>query len=224
VLVAADTLLLQVAGKDAAGNPMTPTGVRYVSRTPGVASVDSLTGRLTGIAGGTAVVVASAPGGPGTVYDSLLVAVPAGGQAVAYLITNGRSFAAARVGDTLRILTGVDLRAVPGEKLGSYNAQFDWSTAVATFLGIGVVPVGGFAPPTVNTGNAGAGQVRFGAADPAGATPQPVGLAAITLVAGASGSSPLTFTLTDLSAALTFTNLLTRAPAALVVSGAVRVQ
>ena len=224
VLVAADSMQLQVAGKDGSGNPMTPTGVRFVSRAPGVVSVDSLTGRLAGVSGGTAVVVASAAGGSGPVYDSLLVAVPASGQAVAYLITNGRSFASARVGDSLGILVGVDLRAVPAERLGSYNAELDWSTAVATFQGIGAVPVNGFVAPTVNTGNTGSGQVRFGAADAAGSTAQPVGLAAIRLMAGASGSSPLTFTLTDLSAAITFTNLLTRAPAALVVSGAVRVQ
>jgi hypothetical protein len=224
VMLVADTVRLQISGKDGSGGAVTPTGLRFQSRTPGVVRVDSMTGLMTGVAAGTAVVVASATGATGGVLDSMLVAVPASGQAVAYLTTNGRSFASARVGDTLRVMTGVDLRAVPGEKLGSYNAQLDWTPAVATFQSIGAVLVGGFAAPTVNTGNAASGQVRFGAADAAGATALPVGLAAVTLVAGANGNSALTFTLTDLSAALTFTNLLTRAPAALVVSGAVRVQ
>jgi hypothetical protein len=224
VLVAADTLRLQVAGKDGSGSPMTPTGVRFVSRAPGIVGVDSVTGLVTLFSAGTAVLVASATGTAGIVLDSMLVAVPASGQAVAYLTVNGRSFASARVGDTLRVVAGVDLRAVPGEKLGSYNAQLDWFPSVATFQSIGAVLVGGFVAPTVNTGNAASGQVRFGAADAAGATAQPVGLAAITLMAGASGWPALNFTLTDLSAAITFTNLLTRAPAALVVSGAVRVQ
>jgi hypothetical protein len=198
--------------------------VWFVSRAPSVARVDSVTGVVTGVAAGTAVVVASATGASGAVLDSLLVAVPATGQAVAVALANGHTFATARVGDSLPILIVVDLRAVPAEKLGSYNAQLDWSPSVATFEVIGALAVNGFVAPTVNTSNAASGQLRFGAADPVGSTAQPVGLAAIRLRAAASGSSALTFTLTDLSAAVTFTNLLTRAPAALVVSGTVRVQ
>jgi hypothetical protein len=224
VMLPADTVRLQVTGKDAAGSATTPTGVRFASRAPGVARVDSVTGLVTGIAAGTAVVVVSATGASGPVLDSLLVAVPASGQAVAFAITNGHSFATARVGDSLPIVIGVDLRAVPGEKLGSYNAQLDWAPSVAAFEVIGALAVNGFVAPTVNTSNAASGQLRFGAADPAGSAAQPIGLAAIRLRAAASGSSALTFTLTDLSAAITFTNLLTRAPAALVVSGTVRVQ
>jgi len=48
-----------------------------------------------------------------------------------------------------------------------------------------------------------------------------VALLDIKLVATSAGSSPLTLTLTDLSAAETFIDLL---PAALIVSGVVRVQ
>jgi hypothetical protein len=224
VVLPADTARLLVTGKDTAGASVTPTGVRFVSRAPGVARVDSVTGVVTGVAAGTAVVVASATGPSVPVLDSLLVAVPASGQAVAFAITNGHSFATARVGDSLPIVIGVDLRAVPGEKLGSYNAQLDWAPSVATFEVIGALAVNGFVTPTVNTTNAASGQLRFGAADPVGSAAQPVGLAAIRLRAAASGSSALTFTLTDLSAAVTFTNLLTRAPAALVVSGTVRVR
>jgi hypothetical protein len=224
VMLPADTQRLQVTGRDNSGGAVPPAGVRFASRAPGVARVDSLTGLVTGVAAGTTIVVASAAGASGTVLDSLLVAVPATGQAVAFAIANGRSFATARVGDSLPIVIGVDLRAVPGEKLGSYNAQFDWAPSVATFEVIGALAVNGFVAPTVNTSNAASGQLRFGAADPVGSAARPIGLAAIRLRAAASGSSALTFTLTDLSAAVTFTNLLTRAPAALVLSGAVRVQ
>jgi len=223
VMLPADTVRLQVAGKDGSGGPVTPTGLRFVSRAPGVASVDSLTGLVTGISAGTTILVASAPGPSGTVLDSLLVAVPASGQAVAYLVTNGRSFASAAVGDSLGVLTGVDLRAVPGEKLGSFTAQLAWAPAVAGFQSIGAVSMTGLF--TANTGDAVTGQLQFGAVDASGSSAQPVGLAAIWLTASAAGNSALALTLTDLSGiSPTFTQMLTRAPAALVLSGAVRVQ
>ena len=75
VVPPAGTLPLAVQGFNAASGPAPTTGLRYLSRTPAVATVDSLTGVVTAVAGGSAVVVASALGSSGTVYDSTLVAV-----------------------------------------------------------------------------------------------------------------------------------------------------
>ncbi|MEK7667730.1 MAG: Ig-like domain-containing protein [Gemmatimonadota bacterium] len=224
VLLPTDTVRLQVFGKDGAGNNAPALGLRFSSRTPGVAAVDSLTGLVTGVAAGTTIIVASAPGATGTVLDSALIAVPANGQAVAFATVNAASFASAKVGDTLRVLIGVDLRGVPRELLGSYNAQLDWNPTVARYVSTETVPLIGFTAPTLNETLASSGQLRFGAANATGAAGPVVGLVYVKFVADAAGTSPLTFALTDLSTAISFVQLLTRAPAALVLSGSVRVQ
>jgi len=213
VMRAGDTVTYVVTGKDGSGNPVTPAGVTFTARTPGVATV-SAAGLITAVAGGTTVVVAQAPAGAGTASDSTLVVVPATGSAVVAAIGDGRAFDVAGVGNTVTALVLVDLRGVPGDTLGSYDAELDWNTAALTYVSSAAV-AGGFAAPTINATNTSAGQLRFGSADPVGSAGA-FALIQVTFTAAAAGSTPLTLTLTDLSTAKTFVQLL---PAAVVVSG-----
>jgi hypothetical protein len=115
----------------------------------------------------------------------------------------------------------VDLRGVPAEKLGSYNAQLSWVPATLRYVRSTAVS-GGFASPTLNETATASGQLRFGAADPAGTAGPTIGIIDITFVADAAGTSALTFALTDLSASSpSYTQML---PAAMVLAGGVRVQ
>jgi len=216
VIQPAGTLPLAVSAKDANGNP-TPAGtVTYTSRNPGVATVNA-SGVVTGVAGGSAVIVATAAAGPA---DSMAVAVAASGSAVVSAIAGTRAFDSVGVGDTVRVLVQVDLSGVAPEKLGSYNDSLGWDPAVLTYVSNAAVG-GGFVAPTVNTSLAGSGILRFGAADANGAAGPVVGLIQVTFVAQGAGSTALAQTLSDLSAAGTFTQML---PQALVVGSQVRVQ
>ncbi len=212
------TLTLVATGKDGSGNPATPFGLSYTSRSPGVASVNAATGLITAVAAGTAVIVAQAPTATGTTADSTLIVVPASGSAVVAAIGDGRAFDVAKVGNTLKVRVLVDLRAVPGDTLGSYNAQLNWSTAALTYVSSAAVS-GGFAAPTLNETQTASGQLRFGSADASGSGGA-FALIEVTFTAAVTGSSPLTLTLTDLSMAKTFTQLLS---AAVIVSGSATV-
>jgi hypothetical protein len=222
VFAPAGTLPLAVQGFDAGGGTVPVTGLRYVSRSPGVASVDSLTGVVVPTGAGSAVIVASAPGGAGTVYDSMLVAVAGSGVAVAFpAVDNGRAFGSALVGDTVHVVVAVDIGAVSGEVVGSYTAQLNWDPAVLQYVRATASPA--FASTTTfNETQTGVGQLRFGAADANGVPGPNIGLVQIVFVAGATGGSPLTLTLTDLSGiSPTFTQMLTNA---LVLSTGVQVR
>ncbi len=208
---------LGVTATDLNGNPTSPGTVTYVSRNPGVATVNPTTGVVTAVAGGTAVIVVTSALGPS---DSTLAAVAANGSAVVHAIAQGRAFSTVNVGDTVRVLVQVNLAGVAPEKLGSYNDSLGWDPAVLTYVSSAPV-AGGFAAPTVNTTNVANGILRFGAADANGAAGPGVGLIQITFVAQAAGSTALAQTLSDLTAAGTFTQLL---PQALIVGSAVRVQ
>ncbi len=212
-----ETQTLQVVARDAGGTQVPATGATFTSRSTGVATVNPTTGVVTAVGPGTAVLV----GAVGTIADSVVVAVAATGVAVASAVGDARAFDEARVGDTVRVLVAVNLRGVAPERLGSYNAQLDWTPATLRYVRTDVV-AGGFAAPTVNSGNATSGQLRFGAADANGHAGPDVGLVTVIFVANAAGSTALTLTLTDLSTALTFVQLLPNN--ALVHSGRVRVQ
>lgn len=215
VLLPGDTLTLQAAGKDASGNPLTVSGLSFVSRYPSVATVSATTGLVTAIGSGNVVIVAQAPSGTGTVADSTLVQVAPNGTAVVSAQFGAREFAGAKAGDTVVAQVVADLRAVTGEVLGSYNVQLNWSTADLTYVRADTVS-GGFAAPTINDTQADSGVLRFGSAAPNGST-SPVALIRITFVAKAAGTtSQLLLTPSDLSAARTFTNLL---PSSLWVQG-----
>lgn len=210
----AGTATLAVTAKDPNGNTVPATGVVFVSRSPGVASV-SAGGLVTGVSAGSAVVVASA----GAVADSALVVVAASGSAVVSALAGSHAFATATSGDTVTVVVTADLRAVPAEALGSYNAALGWNPATLTYVSWSAVP-GGFAAPTVNETQTASGALRFGSADPNGSSGQ-VALIQVKFVGAARASTTLALGLTDLSAAKTFTNLL---PAAALVSGVVTVR
>ena len=220
VVAPAGTLALAVQGLDAGGGTVATPGLQYVSRTPGVATVDNLTGLVTGVAGGTAVILASAPGGAGTVYDSTLVAVTPSGVAVALPVSNGRAFGDVLVGDTVHVIVTADIGAATGELLGSYNAQLDWDPAVLQYVRTTAVTF--TANTTLNETATASGSLRFGASDPNGVAGPSIALVDVVFVASAAGASPTTLTLTDLSGiSPTFTQMLTQA---LVCSGAVQVK
>ena len=215
----AGTLPLAVQGFDAASVPVPANGLRYLSRTPAVATVDSLTGVVTAVTGGSAVVVASAPGASGSVYDSTLVAVPTTGVAVALPVSNGRAFGVANVGDTVHVVVAVNIGALPGDSLGSYNAQLNWSSSVLHY--VSTAPAA-FAAPVLNETATASGQLRFSAASPSGAAGPMIVLVDVKFVAGATGQSPLTFALSELySSRSPYADLL---PPAIVLSGGVRVK
>jgi hypothetical protein len=176
----------------------------------------SASGVVTAVAGGTSVIVATLGG----VSDSLVIAVAANGSAVASAIADGRAFRSANVNDTVKVLVAVDLSGVSPEKLGSYNMQLNWSTAVLRYVRAETV-AGGFVAPTLNETQTASGQLRFGAADAVGHAGPAVGLVRVVYVANAAGSTPLTFAVSELSASGTFLNLL---PAAIGTSSTVRVQ
>jgi hypothetical protein len=214
VMLPADTVTLVAIGKDGSGNTVPTAGLTYASRSPGVATVNAATGLITAVASGTAVIVAQAPTATGTTADSTLIVVPAGGAPVVAAIGDGHAFDGAAAGSTVNVLVLVDLRAVPGDTLGSYNAQLDWSTARLTYVGSAAV-AGGFAAPTINETNVASGHLRFGSADPNGSGGA-FALIQVTFTAATAGNSPLTLSLTDLSTAKTFVQLL---PLAVIVSG-----
>jgi len=219
VLPPVGMLPLSVQGFNSADGPAPAFGLKYLSRSPGVATVDSLTGVVTGVSTGSAVIVAAAPGTVGMVYDSTLVAVAGDGVAVALPVSNGRAFSTAGVTDTVHVLVTVNLGSVPGERLGSYNAQLNWSSGVLRY--VSTTPIG-FAAPTLNENNVLAGELRFGAIDAAGTAGPTIVVVDVKLVADAVGASPLTFSLSDLSGVSpAFTQMLTQAQ---VLSGGVQVK
>ena len=218
VMQPGETVTFAVTGKDGSGNPATPFGLSYTSRTPSVATVNAATGLITAVSAGSAVIVAQAPTASGTTADSTRIVIPAAGSAVVAAIGDGRAFDLATAGGTLKVRVLVDLRGVPGDTLGSYNAQLNWSAATLTYVSSAAV-AGGFAAPTLNETQTGSGQLRFGSADPSGSGGA-FALIEVTFTAAAAGSSPLTLGLTDLSTAKTFKQLL---PAAVIVSGSATV-
>jgi hypothetical protein len=199
-LAVGDTLTFTGQVVDGAGNVVPATSVSWVSRSTGIATVNAASGKATAVAPGTAVLVA---GGSGF-SDSVLVTVPTATYAVVSTTSSGRAFRVARVGDTVVVDVTADLRFTPSEKLGSYNATLTWTPATLQFLD---VQTGGFAAPTVNSGSASSGQLRFSAADPTGASGAVV-VARVRLRALAAGTTATALSVTEMSATSpTFTNL-----------------
>ncbi|HWO87638.1 MAG TPA: Ig-like domain-containing protein [Gemmatimonadales bacterium] len=215
VLRPGEQVALTVDGRNASGQSVPVSGVSFTSRAPGVATVNASTGQVTAVAGGAAVIVATAAG----FSDSTLVVVAANGASVVSAIADGRNFGRAKVGDTVRVLVAMDMRGVAPELLGSYNAQLNWASATLRFVRSEAIATG-LQAPLVNPANASAGELRFGAADPNGLGGS-FQVLRVVYVAQAAGTTDLTLGLTDLSAAITFADLL---PGALRVSGMVRVQ
>jgi hypothetical protein len=188
---------------DAQGNYL-GLEVDWASRSTGVATVSS-TGTVTAVAAGSAVIVGTTVGA-GTVGDSLIVTIPPAGDVVARTLSNGRTYGTASVGETVVVDVMFDMQFTSGELLGSYNATLTWDSSVLTYVD---VQTGDFASPTVNDSNAGSGELRFGSADASGVDGGVV-VARVRFVAAAQGSTTATVAVSEVSAARTFTNLISR--------------
>src|SRR5439155_10806741 len=188
---------------DIAGKQLSPSLATWTSGTPGVAAVSS-TGLVTGVRPGSAVVVATAAPG---VADSLVVMVGDAtilpGNPLALALTGGRSFGAAKLGQPIAIDIVIDLKAVPVELLGSYDARFTWNAGVLRFDS---TQVGSFASPVVIADTAAGGILRFNATDPLGATGSQT-LVRLWYTATGVGASSHVLSLPVLSAAVTSLDL-----------------
>ena len=202
VIGSGGTLQLTADVVDAAGGVIGPaTGVTWTSRATGVAGVNA-GGTVSGVAAGAVVIVGSATG----FTDSILVRVAAAqGEVPFTAVAGGRAFARVRTGDTVVVDVVADMNHIGGELLGSYNAQLDWNPSLLGFVSVQGVD---FGSPTVNTAQTSSGVLRFSAADANGVGGAVV-VARVRFVASGSGSGTLQLAVTEVSAALSFTNLLT---------------
>jgi hypothetical protein len=211
-LAVGSTLTLAADLLDGSGTLIGPaTGATFVSRTPAVATVSSA-GVVSGVAAGTSVIVVTS----GSFADSMIVRVAAAGSVPVSAIAGGRAFSARRVGDTVVVDVTADMSFTAGELLGSYNAELRWNPAVLRYVD---VQAGTFGAPTINDTQTGTGLFRFSAANANGLAGSVV-VARVRFVADAAGSGNPQLTITELSAALSFTNLLS---SVVVTSGSVTV-
>lgn len=215
VFLPGQTQAVTLVAKDANGNVVSSAGTTFASRDNAVATVNA-GGTITAVGNGVTRILANLGG----VMDSISVVVASTGHAVLHAVADGRSFDVVKPGDTVRMLVTFDNRAVAPEVLGSYNAQFNWNPAILTYVRTDVV-AGGFVAPVVNTTSAGTGDLRFGAVSANGQTVNPVGLATVVFVASGTGTASISSTITDLSAAGTFTQMLGTAT---IYTGTVKVQ
>jgi hypothetical protein len=186
---------------DGGGNVLSGFAVAWVSRDPAVATVDNA-GLASAVATGAATVVASS----GALADSTRLLVVPAGNVAAGTISNGRFFRAVRVGDTVLVDIVADMRFTGGEALGSYNADLTWTPGTLQYL---TTETGTFGTPTVNASGAAQGQLRIGHANAQGGTGLVV-LARVRFRAQAGGSGNVALTFSEMSAAGTFTNLISR--------------
>jgi hypothetical protein len=198
---------------DAGGAVIGATAATWVSRSTGVAAVSTPGGVVTGVAGGTAVIVGTA----GSFADSVLVRVGTAGSVPVAAIADGRAFRSPRVGDTVIVDVTGSMAFTGGELLGSYNAQLTWNAAALRYVD---VLTGNFGAPTINDTQTGQGSLRFSAANAAGVAGS-VTVARVRFVAQAVGGAAPALTITELSAAQTFTNLLS---SVIVTNGSVTVR
>jgi hypothetical protein len=190
----------------ATGNPLPGFQIPWTSRSPSVATVDGA-GLVTGVAPGTAVIFAEAIEFSSPQFaDSALVTIPAAGYVVVSTTTNDRAFETVGVGDTVFVDITADMQFTPNELLGSYNATLTWDPTSLSFVD---VLAGDFPPPEVNTTSTSSGQLRFAQANANGTGGAPV-LARVRFVAQAAGVEQPALTVTEMSAAVTFTNLINR--------------
>ncbi len=177
----------------------------------------SSTGLVTGVVSGSAVMVATAALG---VADSLVVLVGDAtilpGNPLALPLTGGRSFGVAKIGQPVAIDVVVDLKAVPIELLGSYDARLTWNAGVLRFDS---TQAGTFAALAVIPDTAAGGILRFSASNLVGATGF-LTLAHVWFTATGPGPSSHVLSLPVLSAALTSLDL---TPGLLVAPGGVTI-
>jgi len=189
---------------DIAGKQLSPSLATWTSGAPNVATVSS-TGLVTGLAPGSAIVAATA--GPG-VADSLVVmvgdAVTPPGNALALALVGGRSFGVAKLGQPVAIDILVDLKAVPVELLGAYDARFAWNAGVLRYDS---TQAGTFAAPVIVPDTAAGGILRFNGTDIVGKGGSQT-LARVWFSAVGPGPSGQVLSLAALTTALTGIDLL----------------
>jgi len=193
------TFTLAAVLLDGNGTVIGPATATWVSRAPTVATVNA-SGLVTGVAAGTVVIV----GTGGSFTDSMLVRVAASGSVPASAIADDEAYRAPRVGDTVVVDVRVNMFFSGGELLGSYNAQLTWNAAALRYVD---VQAGGFGSPTINDTQTQQGSLRFSSANAQGVSGSVV-VARVRFVAQAAGSATPALSITELSAAQTFTNLL----------------
>ncbi len=176
--------------------------IDWTSRTTRVASVDP-TGLVQGLVDGTSVIVAHTQEG---FTDSLVVTVAADGRVVVTTTTEGRSFFESQVGGEIVVDVTAHMSFAGSELLGSYNATLTWNPSVLTLV---AVEAGDFPAPEFNDANAAAGELRFAQVNPSGSGGSVV-LARIRFSKVGSGTTKPTVAITEMSAAVTFTDLLSR--------------
>ena len=191
--VALDADLLDQNGIVVAGD------IGWTSRSTNIATVDP-TGLVTGRIPGTAIVVASAQ----DFTDSLLVTVAGEGQVVVSTITQGRSFHTTQTGNQVVVDLVADM-SFSTELLGSYHATLAWNPLVLSFVAI---ETGDFAAPEFNDANAAQGELRIAQVNSSGAGGGPVVLARIRFNAVGSGTTDAAAAISEMSAAISFTDLL----------------
>ncbi len=188
--------------------------VTWTSRNSAVATVSG-GGVVTAAGPGSTTVVAASPG----VTDSVIVAVgnpTPPGQPIALAVIGGRSFPAVPLGQPLSIDALVDLKAVPTDSLGSYNARFSWDPTVLRFDSTGAG--GTFDAPTLNADSASGGVLRFASVDANGRGGVQT-LVRMWFTAIAPGSASDTLQITEMSAAKTFTDFVRPTDLVVVASG-----
>jgi len=184
---------------DAGGAAIGPASAAWISRSPSVATV-SPAGLVNAVSAGAAVIV----GTSGTLADSMLVRVPAAGSVPVSAIADDQAFRRPRVGDTVAVDVRVNMFFSGGELLGSYNGQLTWNPTVLRYVD---VQAGNFGTPTINDTQTGQGSLRFSAANATGVAGSVI-VVRVRFVAQAVGGGAPALTITELSAAQTFTNLL----------------
>ena len=199
-----NTAQLAAVVTDIAGKQLSPSLATWTSGTPGVAAVSS-TGLVTGVRPGSAVVVATAAPG---VADSLVVMVGdptiLPGNPLALALTGGRSFGVAKLGQPVAIDIVLDLKAVPIELLGSYDARFIWNAGVLRFDS---TQAGTFVSPAIIPDTAASGILRFNATDLVGKAGSQT-LVHLWFTAMGPGASSQVLSLPVLTAAVTGLDLL----------------
>jgi hypothetical protein len=185
------SLSLNGAVLDGAGNPLAGQTVTWASRSAGVATVNGA-GLVTTVSGGRAVIVATS----GAIADSIHVMSVPTGYAVVASTSRGRSFVSAAVNDTLSLDLIADM-ANSGEKLGSYGATLTWDPAK---IQLDTLVEGNFGGTFAgNLTLKSSGQATFVAANAAGAAGQPI-LARARFKAVATGNAAPSVTVTEMSA------------------------
>jgi hypothetical protein len=182
---------------DGTGATIASIPVSWTSRSTGVATVNS-SGVVTGVATGTAVVVAQGGG----FADSTRVVVPPAGNVIASTTAGAgtRTFQSQKVGDTVTVTLTADMRFTPNEKLGSHGDTLTWNPALLQFIDVQPGPV--FAPPTVNSSGAASGRLILAGADASSNTVGQVVFAKVRFKALAAGNASTVLTFDEMSGQL----------------------